>query len=75
MGQTVDALYDGRVLLLQQPLSFAPQTRLRVTIEEVLTEPGQTGPRSFFEIAKSLNLEGPADWSENVDKYLYGDRD
>ncbi|MEN8447134.1 MAG: hypothetical protein ABG776_19215 [Cyanobacteria bacterium J06555_13] len=27
---------------------------------------------SFLQVAQSLNLEGPDDWSINVDHYLYG---
>lgn len=27
---------------------------------------------SFFRLASSLQLEGPEDWSRNVDHYLYG---
>ena len=28
---------------------------------------------SFLETAESLQLDGPSDWSENLDKYLYGE--
>lgn len=27
---------------------------------------------AFFRIAPSLNLDGPKDWSANIDHYLYG---
>lgn len=72
MSQIVDALFDGSVFRPEQTLQLPPNTRVRLTIEEV--QPEQAAHRSFFDTAKSLNLEGPADWSENVDKYLYGDR-
>ena len=29
-------------------------------------------PRSVLDVAQSLNLEGPPDWSERFDEYLYG---
>lgn len=29
-------------------------------------------PYSFFDVALSLNVDGPPDWSENLDAYLYG---
>ena len=28
---------------------------------------------SFLKVARSLNLEGPPDWSSRLDDYLYGD--
>ena len=31
-----------------------------------------TASSSFLDVAENLNLDGPADWSENVDTYLYG---
>jgi hypothetical protein len=30
--------------------------------------------RSFLREARALNLQGPADWSERLEEYLYGDR-
>jgi hypothetical protein len=35
--------------------------------------PGTGEPYSFLKLAQSLNLEGPEDWSENLDDYLCGD--
>jgi len=29
---------------------------------------------SFLQVARSLEVEGPPDWSENIDDYLYGDK-
>jgi hypothetical protein len=29
-------------------------------------------PLSSLDVALSLNLDGPPDWSLNLDKYLYG---
>ena len=31
-------------------------------------------PYSFLKLAMSLNLEGPEDWSENLEGYLSGDK-
>jgi len=28
----------------------------------------------FLTVAQSINLDGPSDWSENLDEYLYGDK-
>jgi hypothetical protein len=33
----------------------------------------EDGTVSFLETLASMKLDGPSDWSENVDKYLYGD--
>ncbi len=30
-------------------------------------------PYSFLRFARSLKLDGPEDWSERIDDYLYGD--
>lgn len=73
MTQTLSAIYDGEVLKLESPLAFQikPNTRVKVTIEEMTTsEPASV---SFFDVALSLNLQGPPDWSSRVDDYLYGD--
>jgi len=29
-------------------------------------------PKSFLQVARSLRLQGPADWSSRLDDYLYG---
>lgn len=71
-GTMVEALYDGAVLRLAEPLTLAPNTRVWVTIET--TPPSRKAPRSFLATARSLNLEGPADWSANLERYLYEDR-
>jgi len=34
-----------------------------------------TGNASFLRTARSLNLEGPADWSARLEDYLYGRQD
>ena len=72
MTQTLEAVFDGTVLCPDEPLELAPNTRVRVTIEAVETSEKQ--PTSFLQTARSLNLEGPSDWSERLDEYLYGMR-
>ncbi len=71
MVHIVQALYDGHALHPQEPLPFPPNTRLRVAVEEA-REPQSA---SFVDVVGNLNLEGPADWSENLEDYLYGRRD
>jgi hypothetical protein len=72
MIQTVDATYDGAVFRPAVPLSLLPNTKVRITVEVVEKDEKQSV--SFLDVAASLNLEGPADFSENLDKYLYGYR-
>lgn len=70
MGKTIEAFFDGAVLRPSTPLALEPNTRVRLFIE---TEPPPPPARSFLRTARSLNLDGPADWSANLEDYLYGD--
>jgi hypothetical protein len=70
MVQTVDALFDGKVLRPDTALPLEANTRVRVTVETLPVE--QQPPRSFLRTARSLKLDGPVDWSTNLDNYLYG---
>jgi AF2212-like len=65
MTKTVQAIFDGEVLRLKEPLELEPNTVVQVTIMTV--EPGQTQPLSFLDTALSLKLEGPPDWSERLE--------
>ena len=69
MTKTLEALFDGEVLRPDEPLELEPNTRVRITIEATTAE-GKRG--SFLRTARSLNLEGPPDWSERIEEYLYG---
>ncbi len=73
MVQTTEALFDGEVLRPDNPLAVEPNTRVRITVETL--PPTKERPRSFLQTASALQLEGPADWSANIDNYLYGDRE
>jgi len=70
MGQTVEAVFDGTVFRPEKPVKLKPNTHVRITIET--SPPGIGKTSSFLKTARGLNLEGPPDWSENLDKYLYG---
>jgi hypothetical protein len=70
MTQTIDATFDGQVLRPDTLLALQPNTRVRLTVEVVTSEP--TSP-SFLRTARELELSGPPDWSENLDGYLNGD--
>jgi hypothetical protein len=73
MVQTIEAVFDGLVLRPDAPLLIEANTRVRVTVETLAPE--ETRPRSFLQTARALQLEGPADWSANLDDYLYGEGD
>ena len=73
MSRIIEAVYDGVVLRPDAALPLPPNTRVRVTVEE-LPAPAP-GPTSFLRTARSLDLAGPPDWSANLDDYLYGKDD
>lgn len=68
MTATMTALYDGKVLHLDEAIELKPNTRVRITIE---TEQPTSPKASFLQTARSLRLQGPADWSAHLDDYLY----
>lgn len=69
MSKTIEAVFDGNVLRPTEPLALKPNTCVKITIETTL--PATDHRVSFLRTARSLNLDGPCDWSENLDKYLY----
>jgi hypothetical protein len=71
MTQTVEAVYDGAVLRPETALGLEPNTRVRLTVEVLRAR--ETTHQSFLQTARSLDLQGPTDWSANLDNYLYGD--
>ena len=75
MTKTLKAIYDGEVLRPDEPLDLEPNTRIQITIEtqdgETKDIPSRNG-KSFLDTARSLNLEGPPDWSDRLEEYLYG---
>jgi hypothetical protein len=72
MSEKVYATFDGEVLRPERPVSFAPNTRVRVTIEEA-SETEAPGSSSFLKTARDLELTGPEDWSERLEECLYED--
>ena len=70
MTKTIEAVFDGKTLRPDEPLELAPNTRVRLTIE---TPSFAEAPNSFLKTARSLKLDGPADWSAKLEEYLYGE--
>jgi hypothetical protein len=69
MTQTVEAIFDGKLLHPNEALDLEPNTIVRLTIETV--DVPQTA--DFLAVCLAANLDGPSDWSENLEHYLYGD--
>lgn len=82
MTKTLHARYDGKVFLPdpEEMIPIPPETHVQITVEvpEAVEEErrsGKTGvPYSFLDVALSNPLDGPPDWAENLDEYLYGGR-
>ncbi|MEW6619902.1 MAG: antitoxin family protein [bacterium] len=70
MVKTLEAVFDGKVLHPEGPIDLQPNIRVRITIQTITTR--KTKARSFLCTARSLNLEGPSDWSTRIEEYLYG---
>jgi hypothetical protein len=74
MTKTLHARFDGEVFRPEpeESLPLAPNTRVLITVEEEEElSPGES--LSFLATARSLKLQGPEDWSERLEDYLYGD--
>lgn len=85
MTRTLHARYDGEALHPEEPLPLAPETRVLITVDmeddqepkvtreesAIQPAPAKGEPYSFLRYAESLNLEGPEDWSERLEDYLY----
>ena len=67
MTLTIEAIYDGKVFLPVIPIAIKPDTRVRISVTAC-----DTKPESFLNTARSLQLDGPPDWSEKLNEYLYG---
>ena len=67
VGKTIEAVSDGTILHLREPLGLKKGTRVRITLEAIEEEK----TRSFLQTAKNLQLQGPTDWSTNLHHYLY----
>lgn len=72
MIKTIEAIFDGKVFLPTEPITLEPNTRVRVIIETLLADGEEIV--SFLKTARSLQLEGPPDWSENLEEYLYSEK-
>jgi hypothetical protein len=75
MTRLITATYDGSALQLDEPLPLEPNTRVVISLHSNGADrEGNEAPseRSFFDIALSMDLGGPPDWSARIDHSLYG---
>lgn len=72
---SVDATYDGKTVITDEPLPLPADTRVTVSFEtadeeqpqaEATEEKGE--PYSFLKAVRAANLQGPPDWSERIGK-------
>ena len=69
MIKTLEAIYDGKALQLKEPLAMKPGTRVEAPAQFSETEGGKAP--SILAVVRALHLSGPADFSKNLDEYLY----
>jgi len=69
MTTVIDATFDGTVFRPTQPVALQPNTPVRLTFEIAMQPQGK--PLSSLDTLLSIKIEGPPDWSANLDKYLY----
>ncbi len=69
MTMTVRAVYDGKVFRPEEPIELEPNTSVTITLET--NGEDEKEPTSFLELARTLKLHGPPDWSERIEDYLY----
>ncbi len=70
MVKEIEALFDGMVFRPVEQIKLEPNTRVRILIEIPPLEDEEAS--SFLKMARSLKLDGPPDWSVNLEDYLYG---
>jgi len=72
---TLYATFDGQVLRPEEPITLPPNTRVRLLLEPAESAAASADARSFLNVALSLELQGPPDWSARLDEYLYDSDD
>lgn len=84
MDKIIDATYDGETFRPDEPVNLSSNTKVKIHIEEIegvgepkglklieMPKKGKGEPYAFLKYMESLNLDGPSDFSANLDEYLY----
>ncbi|MCW1969924.1 MAG: DUF104 domain-containing protein [Anaerolineae bacterium] len=69
MMTTIEAIFDGRVFMPVKPFKLPANTRVQIAITT-----DEVTATSFLDITEALALDGPPDWSAQLDDYLYGSK-
>lgn len=70
----IRATYDGKTFVPKDQVDLPKDTDVTLTVDEAESDPDE-GRYRFFKAARALKLEGPSDWSERYEEYLYPDPD
>lgn len=78
MEQTFEATFDGEVFRPTEKVDLEPNTKVKITVEEpkklklaVMPKKGKGEPNSFIDYLRSVTIDAPPDYAENIDEYLY----
>ena len=66
--QTVEAVYDGKVLRPKTRLEIKPNTSVMVTVKPIKVK--RASKKSALEVIESLKVDAPPDWSETIEERL-----
>jgi len=70
MTYTIDAIIHGKVFEPSSQVNLKPNTKVKITIEENQENGEFNRAYTFLKTARNLNIDAPADFSENIDSYL-----
>jgi hypothetical protein len=70
MTNILTATFDGFVLRPNEPLLLQPNTQVKITLE-VEENATTDSSESLLDVAESLHLQDPPDWSARRDDFLY----
>lgn len=70
--KTIRAVFVDRVFRPEEPVDLPNNTPVELTVET--NRPLPIGePYSFIDAYRRVQFDGPPDFAERVDEYLYGD--
>jgi predicted DNA-binding antitoxin AbrB/MazE fold protein len=70
MTTIIEAIFNGQVFEPTELVKLKPNTKVKLTIEPEINEEVNQD-YSFLKTARSLKIDAPADFSANIDEYLY----
>lgn len=71
MSLTIEATFDGEVFRPDEKVDLEPNTKVKLQL--VVKKKEKTGePNSFINYVRSVSIDAPPDFAQNIDEYLYG---